>query len=455
MCPYCKGMFSKSTIRKHYAKCIPSYQKGSRSVSVLSKRVHARVHKSASPILRDRIFPVMREDDVTNIIRYDELVVAFGNTLCLKYRLEHLYKMIRSKLRLIGRFLLSIKEIDKTIDNFYSVFSPEKSDATIQAINKVAALNYDTQQYDSPATAADLGTTLKKCGKFLITRCIKTQDVVKKRNVEDFLKILEEELPTTVNKTVSECQEQQRRRKIVQLPSTEEIRVMYSFVEKCMMESFLQLKAQFSVSIWKTLASTTLLLIQIFNRRRAGEVERILIDDFNAYQKFDIQKDSVLFNFRAEKFNGNPNKYVRFVIRGKKARGVPVLLSKEMLESIILILEHRKEAGVPDSNLYVFGVSSNSFGNSHLSACKIMRDYAEKCNATNPLLLRGTHLRKHLATQSVFLALNDNEVGDLANFMGHDEKIHRNHYRLPVAAREIGRISQLLEIGVGQSKGIF
>lgn len=71
--------------------------------------------------------------------------------------------------------------------------------------------------------------------------------MVKKRNVEDFLKILEEELPTTVNKTVSKCQEQQRRKKIVQLPSREEIRVLYSFVEKCMMESFSQVQFCFNL----------------------------------------------------------------------------------------------------------------------------------------------------------------------------------------------------------------
>lgn len=36
--------------------------------------------------------------------------------------------------------------------------------------------------------------------------------------------------------------------------------------------------------------------------------------------------------------------------------------------------------------------------------------------------------------------------------MGHAEKVHRDHYRLPTAARQIGRISQLLEMGVRQRK---
>ncbi|XP_074028803.1 uncharacterized protein [Leptinotarsa decemlineata] len=453
ICPYCKGMFSKNTIRKHYAKCIPSHEKGNKKMSILSKRVHAKVHKTASSILRDHIFPVMREDDVTNIIRYDELVVAFGNSLCCKYRLEHLYKMIRAKLRLIGRFLLAIKGLDETIDNFSSVFDPEKVDTSIQAIHKVASLNHDTMRYDSPAAAADLGTILKKCGKLLITIFIKNKNFMKKQYVEDFLKVLEEELSISVNRTVIESQLHQKRKKVLELPSTEEINVLFRYADDLMKESFSKLQESFSLCNWKNLAASTLILVQIFNRRRAGEVERILIDDFKAYQTFNSEKDSELLNFTVKKFNQDPKEYSRFVIRGKRAREVTVLLSKDMLESILLILRYRTEANVPDTNPYVFGITGNILENSHLNACKIMRDYSEKCKVSNPTLLRGTQLRKHLATQSALLDLDDVEVGDLANFMGHAEKIHRDHYRLPVAVREVGRISQLLEMGIGKGKG--
>nr|CAI5841914.1 unnamed protein product [Callosobruchus analis] len=42
--------------------------------------------------------------------------------------------------------------------------------------------------------------------------------------------------------------------------------------------------------------------------------------------------------------------------------------------------------------------------------------------------------------------LRKEEVSGLANFMGHADKIHKDHYRIPVVSREIGRISGLLEI---------
>lgn len=83
---------------------------------------------------------------------------------------------------------------------------------------------------------------------------------------------------------------QQRRRKVVELPSTEDINLLYSYAEKCMNGSFSQSKIKFSIEIWKTLASTTFVLVQIFNRKRSGEAERILIDDFKSYQEFDVKK---------------------------------------------------------------------------------------------------------------------------------------------------------------------
>jgi len=60
-----------------------------------------------------------------------------------------------------------------------------------------------------------------------------------------------------------------------------------------------------------------------------------------------------------------------------------------------------------------------------------MRKFAEKCNATSSTTLRGTALRKHVATYYIQLNLNEVEVSELATFMGHADKIHKQHYRQP------------------------
>lgn len=449
LCPNCKGFFSRLTIRKHYPKCIPEHTKGDRSINVMGKILYSQIHEAASPVLKN-IFVTLREDDVKNVIKFDILVITFGNMLCEKYRLAHLHKMIRAKLRLVGRFLLEIKKIDKEIDTYSCVFTPEKMDHILIAVNKVGGLDPIAQEYKSPATAADLGTILKKSAKLLISLCIKKKDNEKKLLVEDFLKVFEEDFPTFINKTVMETQLQNKRKKNIVLPSTTDIRTLNNYVEENRVKYFRQLKTKFDFYIWKQLASFTLISIQIFNRRRAGEVERITIEDFKSFQSIDPKENQDVFDLNHENYARNTNKYIRFVIRGKKARGVPVLLSEAMLRAVQLILKYRSKAGVSEENPFIFGIPGNSTTFSYLSACSLMRRFAEECKVSRPELLRGTQLRKHLATQTALLDLSENEVSDLANFMGHADKIHREHYRIPVVTREIGRVSQLLEIGIGQ-----
>jgi len=132
---------------------------------------------------------------------------------------------------------------------------------------------------------------------------------------------------------------------------------------------------------------------------------------------------------------------------------VPVLLTNELFQCVNLIIKFRKEAKVPTKNPYVFGLPAfNKDRNRYLRACVLMRKFATECNATYSTSLRGTILRKHIATSCIQLNLNDVDVSDLATFMGHADKIHREHYRQPLASRDIVKISQYLEAVQGNTQ---
>lgn len=131
---------------------------------------------------------------------------------------------------------------------------------------------------------------------------------------------------------------------------------------------------------------------------------------------------------------------------------MPVILDKELVQYIELILEHRNDANVPKKNPYVFGIPScNKRSFKYLRACILMRNFSKKCGAQLPHALRGTELRKHIATTCITLNLSENEVDDLANFMGHHEKIHKRHYRQSIPAVEIIRMTKFLEAALGEN----
>lgn len=127
---------------------------------------------------------------------------------------------------------------------------------------------------------------------------------------------------------------------------------MCQHLEKRRAEALKELHQSFSYYHWISLAETTLCGMHMFNKRRAGEIERVYIQDFNSYEKLDKHMSDMYKSLSTEN-RKIAQKYIRFCIRGKKGRTVPVLLTNELFESIILILKFREQAGV-SKKIHIF-----------------------------------------------------------------------------------------------------
>lgn len=75
---------------------------------------------------------------------------------------------------------------------------------------------------------------------------------------------------------------------------------------------------------------------------------------------------------------------------------------------------------------------------------RIASGFASQCGAKNPEYLQSAYLRKHVATLSQILNLQNHELDQLADFLGHDIWVRRDLYRLPEAAIEMAKISKVL-----------
>ncbi|XP_044760398.1 uncharacterized protein LOC123317851 [Coccinella septempunctata] len=138
-CPSCCGDYAKSAFRRHFQRCNKSGIKNKRNNLIKSRQIVGRIHRSASDILRKSVFPTLTED--SKEIRYDELVILFGNKLCQKYKDPHFYDMIRQKLRQLGRFLIEIKKINDDVDYLFDVYYPKNYDSAITAVQNLAGMN--------------------------------------------------------------------------------------------------------------------------------------------------------------------------------------------------------------------------------------------------------------------------------------------------------------------------
>ncbi|XP_037392094.1 uncharacterized protein LOC119262817 [Pygocentrus nattereri] len=80
----------------------------------------------------------------------------------------------------------------------------------------------------------------------------------------------------------------------------------------------------------------------------------------------------------------------------------------------------------------------------HFRGSDCIRGFAKACGARCPESLTSTRLRKHAATLSTVLNMTDTEMDQLANFLGHDIRIHREFYRLPEKTLQLAKISKVL-----------
>ncbi|KAL2086452.1 hypothetical protein ACEWY4_017511 [Coilia grayii] len=103
------------------------------------------------------------------------------------------------------------------------------------------------------------------------------------------------------------------------------------------------------------------------------------------------------------------------------------------------LVMHQKEAS-PSS----FQMKENIPDGSDYRGSDCIRQLVQRCDVKNPLSLTSTRLRKHMATLSKVLNLQKTELDHLADFMGHDIRVHRQFYWLPEGTLQLVKISEIL-----------
>ncbi|XP_028292074.1 uncharacterized protein LOC114455202 isoform X5 [Gouania willdenowi] len=223
------------------------------------------------------------------------------------------------------------------------------------------------------------------------------------------------------------------------LPFTEDVKMMHMHLDKCREEYQKTLKKDPNKRNWSKLATLTLCEVILFNRRREGEVSKMPLSAFTLRDTTGVHSDL------AEGLSPLEQKlcqhFQRIEIRGKRNRKVPILLTPDMLSSMEALVAYRRACGTPDENPFFF---SRPEAETHLRGSDAIRLIAKECGAKHPETLSSTKLRKQISTLSTVLNLKDHEMDIMANFLGHDIRVHRQFYRLPEGTMELAKVSKVL-----------
>lgn len=445
-CASCYGSYSSSSLRVHFKRCTDNLLEGERVVRALGRACEGRLHADACQELNEVIFARMRQTKFLRLVRFDWLVVCYGNILCLNFSPHFQQGHIRNKMRSAARVLFAAKSISSSVTDFSSLYHVSMCNTVIEAIRFVAKFDSKSKQFGSPATASALVTLINTIGDLLVVESMKVDDAEKERSAERFLKVFQKEVRLKINKLVAVQQAKARRRKKKNIPTTDDIHTLATYLDSEREKCFADLSKKFSYDKWSQLSELTLVSILLFNRRRTGEMMNLTLDDYKHREMVDKQSTASM-NTVPEEIKQRIKS--RIEPRGKRDGRAPILLKHTFESCLEILIHYREKVGIPKSNDFIFALPSKTGQIRTVNACNALLSFSIACGAENPSSLRGTLFRKHMATFSSTKNLSDNDITNLASFMGHSDKIHREYYRHNPFDREVTQMTPLLEAAQG------
>ncbi|CAK6964052.1 uncharacterized protein LOC104929912 isoform X8 [Scomber scombrus] len=452
-CQHCYAMFKRTDLWRHKKTC--RVRKGE-----IKKGKRGRVQKASSQLLPIRessdgiqnLIHTMLQDKVTSQIRSDTMICKYGDALFAKKgREQSQHRYIAQKMRELGRFVLAAKEIDKSVKGLKDLCDPTKFDLTIKAARRVSNYSTSTTEYGKPSTAVKIGFSLKSATEAWIGHCLMTSDVLGENKAKKFKELLDNSWSCYVSTNAHSTMEQRRWNKEDCVPLTEDVITLQNYLRKIEDESKAELKKCVSTTAYKRLCESLLAQIIVFNKKREGEASRLTLETYLKADTGPVNKD--IYDTLSPVEKQMSHRLTRIVTRGKRGRKVPILFLERTKDSLDFLIKKRSDVGVLDDNPYVFariGTTTNIRG------CDCLRKYAEESKVSNPELLRSTKLRKHVATLCQLLDLDNQELEQVARFMGHDIRVHCEYYRQTDKTFQVAKIGKLLfamEQGVQSLKG--
>lgn len=450
-CANCLGSYSAKSLRNHFNKCTNNQFAGERVAKEKSRRIEARVHVEACSELVDIVFPSLRQTEAALSIRFDWIIIIFANNLCFNFSPHDQLSVAQKHLREAGHLLIAARSITSEISDFASMYNVKHCNVVISAIRVIAKYDDKLKKFSSPGTAASLVTLVNNIGNCLSIEYMKLNDEDNEKAVARFLKVFQQDAKVKVNKMVTINQLEARRDKPEIIPSTDDVERLATYLDRERTACYKALSKQYSAKDWTRLVHLTSISLLVFNRKRVGDTQNLLVRE---YTNREIVNNTKTISSRNTQKISDDVAISRLKLRAKRYRTAPVLLKRSFEECLDLILHHRKRAGVPEHNQYLFGLPSKSGKIVRIRAGELLRQFADQCNAENPISLRGTHLRKHFATLCGTLDLSDNDVTNVAKFMGHSEKVHRDVYRHNALQQEVVKMSSLLNIAQGKTSAV-
>lgn len=455
-CKYCLGFYKKNSLYRHTKKCsqnreiITNKRQTSQSDGQTTLLLASFIKHDL--LLKTKLFPHMRADEVSMTAKKDSLICLYAYSYMKGRRSKGNLDLVRQNVRRLAKLLKYVQANDVNIKQLIDLLRPCYFKLIINGVNEMAKYNNETEKYESPTLAINFGTLLKKCCDLAIVELLQKKDTTEQRAEINILKnLIISQWADEVSAQAGTNLNENKWNKEELLPLTSDLKKLNKYLADASKEKYDMLQTRNEVEAYHALKEILYCQILLLNRRRPAEVAQVKLQTYQSINLKSSNQNTEFENCLTETEKILLNTFSRFIIRGKRGRGVPVLLSPTMRQHFELLINVREK--FVKNNDFIFHTKGEGF----IDGTKILQKYVNKCGVERPKTITATLLRKHLATITQLLQFSNNDMEQLSKFMGHTLKTHCNVYRMSDNIYQTAKVSKLLllmmEGGAANFKG--
>ncbi|KAM4731455.1 M-phase phosphoprotein 8 isoform 2-T2 [Anableps anableps] len=446
-CQHCQAFYRKTDLWRHERTC--KIRKGDQKSSEKTKKSNGC--NSVSDLLPisefltgscKEIIQIMHQDDISKHIQLDPLICKYGNTLSAKYDHDKSqFAYIAQKMRELGRFVLAVNELDKTVKYLHEICLPSRFELAVEGVKKVSGFDPTSSKFKTISLVSKIGYSLKRAAEIAFGESRMTEDSETEGELKKFIELLDTKWTECFSRKALACCLKQEAKKVDVDKSTvtEDLIKLHRFITGEEEEARKDLKDNASMSTWKKLGEATLANLCLFNRGRVGNIGRLLLKTYSQRMSGGtcvLSADQVRKSTKLELELSSS--FTRLELEGQYGRNMLVLLTDRMVSSIDLLVENREQAGVSKTNPYLF---ARTEGPSFIRGLDCFRRAAVECGVKNPEVLLSSSVREQIATCWQLMSLSEQELDQVANLVGRSSQ---ECYRLSQNATLLEEISKEL-----------
>ncbi|XP_072397442.1 uncharacterized protein [Diabrotica undecimpunctata] len=246
-CIYCLGHYSKTLLYKHVKVCkqkpIGETNPGKRCLTKSQDFLVSMISKNRDFLkaarLKEEVFTIMRADNISLVAKSDTLICLYGEHLLNKHKRQQISTHISNKMREMGRLLIALKTIDKSIVGLFSAMKPECFQNLITATKEISSYDPVEKCYKAPSLALHMGTNLKIMCNIALKLVIEKKQLPnitwedrnrKKEEIKDLRKLIQGHWCSEVSSIALKVLNERQWEKPTTLPLSEDIQAFQTYV---------------------------------------------------------------------------------------------------------------------------------------------------------------------------------------------------------------------------------